>query len=74
MSNQLDDLYGSANNKNLKTVMGVQMDMQRRNNLIVVGMLMFGQLVGKIPYVVIVNQSDRTNRFLVFRSTALFDQ
>ena len=64
----------SENNKHFKTVMGIEMNMQGRNDLIMMGVLVVGQLVGEVPYVMIVNQRHRANRLLLLRSAMLLNQ
>ena len=41
--------------------MSIQVDVQGRNDLIVMGVLMLGQLVGEVPDVVVVDEGDRAD-------------
>jgi hypothetical protein len=53
------DLRGSAaHNHNFQAVMGIKMDVQRRNDGVVMGVLMLGEFVGEVAGVVIVDQRD----------------
>ena len=53
---------GAAHNDNLQAMMGVEVDMQRRDDGVVVRMLVLGQLVRKVTGVMIVKQGDRADR------------
>jgi len=46
-----DVLDGTTDYQYLQAVMGIQVNMQGRDDLIVVGMLVFSQLVRKITYI-----------------------
>jgi len=63
-----------ANYQHFKTVVRIKVDMEGGNDLIMMGMLVIRQLIGKIPNVVIVNQRHRADRFLILRSAAFLNQ
>ena len=63
-----------TNDQHFETVVGIKMNMQCRNNLIMICMLVVGQLIGEIPYVMVINQCHCADRLLIFRSATLLDQ
>src|ERR1039457_1535282 len=65
---------GSANNQHLQAVVGIQVNMQGRYDLIMMGMLVVSQLVGEVPNVMIIDQSHRADRFLILGTALLLDQ
>ena len=70
----LDCTDRTADNQDLQAVVGIQMDMQGGYDLVVVGMLVVGQLIGQVPYVMVVDQRHRADRLLVPGSALLLDQ
>ena len=54
-----------ADHQDLKAVVCIQMNMEGRDYLIVMGMLLLGQLVRKIPDMMVIYQGDSTDRLLI---------
>ena len=65
---------GAAQHDDLEAVVGVEVHVQRRDDLLVVGVLVLGELVGEVAGVVVVDQRDGADDLAVAGVPLLLDE
>ena len=74
VGNMLDIPDTPPDDKHLQAVVGIKMNMQSGNDLVMVGMLLLSQLFRKIAHMVIIDQGYRADRFLLLRPETFLHQ
>ena len=65
---------GATNDKDFETVVGIEVNMHGRNDLVVMCMLVVSQLIGKIPHMMVIHQCHCADRLLILGSAPFFDK
>lgn len=64
----------ATNNQHFEAVMGIKMNMQRGNYLIMMGMLMIGQFIGKITHMMVIDERHRADGLLILSSATFLNE